>query len=169
MNDPLTILRSDHREVARMLSALADSDEGAGREKMLAELQTALALHMRIEEELVYPLVEEHVGPEDEEEAEVEHSLAREGLQKAMSLKDAPGFGAVVEMLQAGIKHHVDEEEREILPELRSALERDEWRALGDAIAEAKTAAGVTRQTRPTRRSTKRTSKRSKTSSANSR
>ena len=169
MNDPLTILRSDHREVARMLSALADSDEGAERKKMLGELQSALALHMRIEDELVYPLVEEHVGPEDEEEAEVEHGLAREGLEKAMAMMDAPGFGAVMEMLQAGIKHHVDEEEREILPELRSALDRDQWRGLGDAIAEAKAAAGDARQAKPTRRSTKRTSKRGKTSTANSR
>jgi iron-sulfur cluster repair protein YtfE (RIC family) len=162
MNDPLTILRSDHREVSKMLNALAETDEGKEREQLLADVQAALTLHMQIEEELLNPLVQEHVGAEDEEEAEIEHGLAREGLQKAVELVAAPGFGAVVEMLKAGIKHHVDEEEREILPELKSAMERDDWRSLGDAIAKMKADAGDAREAKPTRRSGRRASSKRK-------
>jgi hypothetical protein len=54
-----------------------------------------------------------------------------------------PGFGAAVEMLKGGISHHVEEEETQLLPELKESLERDEWLAIGDALVQAKEAAGL--------------------------
>ena len=58
-------------------------------------------------------------------------------------MMEQPGFGAAVEMLKGGILHHVKEEETEILPELKEAMSHEEWAAMGDAIAEAKKAAGL--------------------------
>lgn len=161
--DPMRLLKSDHREVERLLDRLSDSDEGAERRSMVDELVTKLALHMQIEEELIYPLVAAEVGAEDEEEAEIEHSLAREGLSKLESMVEAPGFGAAVEMLKGGIKHHVEEEEKEILPELRTAMERDAWQELGEQILLAKEAAGAPASADTRRRSSKRAGSRSKT------
>lgn len=143
MNDPLSILRADHREAKGLLEKLADTDEGAMRERLVAELEAALTLHMSIEEQLLYPLVAEHVGEDDEHEAEVEHGLARDGLAKLVAMVAEPGFGAAVEMLKAGIGHHVKEEESELLPELKAAVGREQWLALGDAIAQAKADAGA--------------------------
>ena len=142
MNDPMTILKADHREVKKLLTALGDSEEGPEREKMAADVQAALTLHMQIEEDILYPAVAEYVGEEDEEEAEIEHGLAREGLSKMMSMVTVPGFGAAAQMLLGGIEHHVEEEEAEILPALKDALPRHDWLALGDSIAAAKTSAG---------------------------
>jgi hypothetical protein len=53
----------------------------------------------------------------------------------------------------------VEEEETELLPELKDAMPREEWQDLGDAIIEAKAAAGIPAATPPKRRSTKRTKK----------
>jgi hemerythrin-like domain-containing protein len=158
MNDPMTILKADHREAKKLLNKLAESEEGNERQKMAKELEKALTLHMQLEEMLVYPLVKKDVGAEDEEEAQIEHQLARDGLQKMMSLVSMPGFGAAVEMLLGGIEHHVEEEEGELLPELKSALGREEWLALGDSIAQAKADAGmpVPKPRQTTRRSAKR-------------
>lgn len=143
MNDPMRILKADHREVAQLLARLADTDEGTERDNLVSEVETKLGLHMELEESLVYDLVEEHVGAEDKEEAEIEHGLLRETLTKLREMGEQPGFGAVVEMLKGGISHHVEEEEREILPELKDAMGNAEWRDLGDRIAEAKQAAGM--------------------------
>jgi hemerythrin-like domain-containing protein len=163
MPDPMTLLKADHREVAKMLDTLVDSEEGTGREKVVEQLRAALALHMEIEERLLYDLVEREVGPEDREEAEIEHGLARDGLDKVVQLVAAPGFGAAVEMLKAGIKHHVDEEEKEILPELKSNMDRTQWMAIGDQIAQAKEAAGQQPSAATsTRRSSRRTTARTK-------
>ena len=156
ITDPLRILRADHREVERLLDQLADSDEGAERRQMVDELRTKLTLHMELEESLLYPLVAEQVGAEDEEEAEVEHRLAREGLDKLTELIDVPGFGAAVEMLKGGIKHHVEEEEKELLPALKDAMDRDEWRSLGEQLVQAKQAAGQPAPTTQRRKSSKR-------------
>jgi len=139
MNDPIVMLKQDHREASAMLKELADTRPGATRRKTTEKLVAALRLHMAIEEELVYPLVAERVGEAEEHEAETEHALAREGLTKMTELVDEDGFGAAVAMVTAGIKHHVKEEETEIFPELKRRLERTELAELGDAIASRKT------------------------------
>jgi hypothetical protein len=43
-------------------------------------------------------------------------------MTKLQELIGQPGFGAAVAMLQAGISHHVEEEEDEVFPKLRQAL-----------------------------------------------
>ena len=138
MNDPIAILKRDHKEATAMLKELADSKPGARRRRTAQKLADALTLHMDIEEQIVYPVIAQRVGHEEEQEAEVEHTLAREGVQKMLELVDAPGFGAVVAMLTAGIKHHVKEEETEVFPELKQQLDRDELARMGDDVAAAK-------------------------------
>lgn len=156
-NDPMRILKADHREVEKLLDKLAESEEGTEREKMVDELVTKLRAHMEAEESIVYPSVKTEVGEEDEEEAEIEHGLAREGLEKVQQMVQMPGFGAAVEMLKGGISHHVEEEETQLLPELKDNLDREEWLAIGDALVEAKQAAGLPVPAAPPRKSTKRT------------
>ncbi|HZB41232.1 MAG TPA: hemerythrin domain-containing protein [Ilumatobacter sp.] len=159
MNDPMRILKADHREAEKLLGKLADSEEGSERQQMVEELTMKLTAHMELEESIVYPSVREAVGAEDEEEAEVEHRLAREGLEKLSSMMEVPGFGAVVEMLKGGIMHHVQEEEHELLPELKDAISREEWAAMGDALAAAKQERGMPVPQPPRRRSSKRRTK----------
>jgi hemerythrin superfamily protein len=165
MNDPMRILKADHREVKQLLTKLGETEEGNERAALANEVVTKLTAHMEMEEAIIYPPVRNEVGEDDEEEAEVEHNLAREGLQKMMSMLEAPGFGAAVEMVKGGIEHHVEEEETQILPELKEALDRAEWLALGDRLAEAKQAAGLPVPQPPKRRSTKRSASRKKVGS----
>jgi hemerythrin-like domain-containing protein len=159
MNDPMRILKADHREAEKLLDKLAESDEGSTRQQLVEELTTKLTAHMELEETIIYPSVRESVGEEDEEEAEVEHGLARDALQKLNELVDVPGFGAAVEMLRGGIMHHVKEEENELLPELKDAVSREEWAAMGDALAAAKQQRGMPLPPAPRRRSAKRPTK----------
>lgn len=158
MNDPMRILKADHREVEQLLGRLADSDEGRQRDALVAEVVTKLTAHMDAEESIVYPSVAEQVGAEDAEEADIEHGLVRATLEQLQAMTALPGFGAVVEMLKAGIAHHVQEEEQELLPELKDTISRDEWEAMGDALVQAKRQAGLPVPSMPTRRSTKRSS-----------
>jgi hemerythrin-like domain-containing protein len=140
VNDPIAMLKRDHQEVSAMLKELVDSKPGAARHKTTTKVSAALTLHMQIEEQLVYPLVAERVGEEEEHEAETEHTLARDGVAKMNELVDEPGFGAAVAMVTAGIKHHVKEEETEVFPALKAKLARDELAKLGDEVAAAKEA-----------------------------
>jgi hemerythrin-like domain-containing protein len=138
MPDPVALLKQDHKEAKALLKQLEQSSPGKRRAATVQKLDTALRLHMQIEEELIYPLVAELVGDEEAEEANVEHTLAREGLEKLAELDDEPGFGAAVAMLTAGIGHHVKEEEQEVFPKLKKELDRDRLMQLGDEVAAAK-------------------------------
>ena len=141
MNDPMTILKRDHRDLKRMLKELSDTEATRERQRLLKEIEANLTLHMEIEEQSLYPVLQRKLGKEKRQEADVEHDLAREGLAKAKDMVSVPGFGAVVEMLTAGIQHHVDEEEKELLPKLKAKLPTSQWEALGDQIMAAKEAA----------------------------
>lgn len=154
MNDPMKLLKADHREVERMFSELERTEDPGERATLAQQLQTNLAAHMAIEEQLVYPLVTDRLGEEQGEEAEIEHGLAREGVERLVAMCDQPGFGAALEMVRAGIKHHVEEEEGELLPDLKDAIERDEWTELGDQIAAHRAEAGLEAEPTARRRTT---------------
>jgi hemerythrin superfamily protein len=124
--DLLDQLTKEHREAERLLDKLAGSDEGPERDETIAQLVTALTKHMDVEETRVYPIVRERIGTEENEEAQTEHNLAREGLQKLQELAKAPGFGAAVDMVKGGISHHVKDEEKEMFPKLRKEATADE-------------------------------------------
>jgi hemerythrin superfamily protein len=142
-NDVFSMLEQDHREVKRLLSELAESDEGEQRAVMLEKLTTALTLHMRFEESEIYPLVVKEIDRESAQEAEIEHGLARDGLAKLNELASQPGFGAAAEMLKAGIGHHVEEEEGEMFPSLRKKVDDSHSERLAVDLKEARERAGV--------------------------
>ena len=137
MNDPAAILKKDHRKVEKLLRRLADAPE-AKRAALVDKIDSALSLHMEIEEQLLYPLVPPVMGAEAEEEAEIEHGMAREGVVKLHSMVHVPGFGAAVDMLAAGIAHHVKEEETELFPKMKKGLSAARWARLGDEVVAAK-------------------------------
>src|SRR5918997_3573779 len=80
---------------------------------------------------------------EMEEEAQVEHRLAREGLKQVNQFVDAPGFAAAVEMLMAGVSHHVEDEEQEAFPQLREQFDEERLVSLGSTLLEEKRQAGL--------------------------
>jgi hypothetical protein len=117
----LNTLESQHREAEGLLAKLGDATEASEQQPLVDELVSAMAEHMAIEEEQVYPELQ-RIDGELSEQANVEHGLAREGLDKLQPIVGQPGFGAVVEMVKGGISHHVEDEETEAFPKLREAL-----------------------------------------------
>ena len=122
MNAPIAILKRDHREASALMQDLDDSKPGAKRKRTLGKLDVALRLHMQIEEQELYPLVQAQVSEEEAEEAEIEHGLIRVARDERAQLVDEPGFGAAVAMIIAGVRHHVKDEEKE---EIRRAACRE--------------------------------------------
>jgi hemerythrin-like domain-containing protein len=105
------------------MQEIADG-EPSTRTPLVEELATALQAHMELEEHLLYPVVAEELGREEEQEGESEHELARIGLAKVQELApDGPGFMAALDMLKAGIGHHVEDEESEMFPQLNDKLD----------------------------------------------
>jgi hemerythrin superfamily protein len=116
----LTKLESEHRKAERLLKKLSKAQDARTQRPLVDELLAAMAQHMETEETQVYPALRA-IDSEMGEEAQIEHGLARQGLATMAKMVGKPGFGASVEMVQAGIKHHVEEEEQEAFPKLRKA------------------------------------------------
>jgi hemerythrin superfamily protein len=118
--DITRLLEADHREVEELFDKI-DKAKGDDRTPLIDQLATSLRAHMELEETVVYPKMEPVTGEEPVQEGEKEHELARKALADVLSLApDEPGFGAALEALKAGIEHHVEEEEGDVFPELRS-------------------------------------------------
>lgn len=142
MPDVLKMLEADHRRVEKLLEELGSTEPGAERDALVAKLTASLQLHMEFEEQELYPLLQ-RLDAEMEEEAEVEHRLTREGIEKMASLTQIPGFGAAVDALKGGIDHHVKDEEEEAFPKLRREVGAEQLEALGATLMERKVQTGV--------------------------
>ena len=84
---------------------------------------------MKVEESIVYPAIAKQVDDGDDmvEEAKTEHEGARKVLADVEKLSpNEPGFDGALEMLEAGISHHVEEEEDEVFPKFRESVSAEE-------------------------------------------
>jgi hypothetical protein len=171
--DVVSILEADHRAVEKLFKDI-EAASGSRRSSLVEKLVTDLTLHMSIEESLVYPRVSAF-DKEMSQEANAEHALAKKVLTDLRRLApDAPGFDGALGMLQAGIEHHVHEEEGEVLPKLRRELDQSELEQLTGEVEAAKQRGRAPRRASASRKRTsgsrKRTSSASKrTSSAQKR
>jgi hypothetical protein len=96
---------------------------------------------------VLYPAME-RLGAEFEEmvnEAHVEHTEAKKALREMVGLSgDDPRLDAKMSALIGGVRHHVIEEEKYMLPKLRKAIPRKELEELGRMLQEAKRTAPAT-------------------------
>lgn len=123
--NPIIMLQADHRRVEALFARI-QATEGDERAELVQQLLLALRVHMELEENHVYPLIQKEVDEDTAEEAEVEHQLARDGLDQLEELTpDEPGFDGALAMVMAGIEHHVMEEETDAFPRLAGKLGPD--------------------------------------------
>jgi hemerythrin-like domain-containing protein len=136
--NPIVLLQADHRRVEALFARIATT-EGAKRAELVKQVLQALRTHMELEETLVYPLIQREVDKEMAEEAEVEHQLARDGLDQLEELSpDEPGFDGALAMVVAGIEHHVLEEETEAFPGLATNLSAERLAELARQLTSAR-------------------------------
>ena len=138
----LELLMSDHRKVEDLFEQFEqekDSDEGTRRE-IAQQICAELTIHAQVEEELFYPWLREQLEDDDMEmveEAQVEHNTAKDLIAQIEGATDIDEvFNAKVKVLGEYIKHHVQEEENEIFPEVRD--QQEELDELGQEMSARK-------------------------------
>jgi hemerythrin superfamily protein len=120
--DAIQLLKNDHREVEKHLSAF-EKASGSRKAELARTICQALTVHAQLEEEIFYPAAREQIDDQELlDEAEVEHASAKQliGEIESGSAGD-PLFDAKVKVLGEYVKHHVKEEEREMFPQARKA------------------------------------------------
>jgi hemerythrin superfamily protein len=143
-HDALDLLIQDHRAVQRIFDAFekTEDDDLAAKGTLVRRACEELTVHAIIEEELLYPAAQEALLDSDVvdvEEAYVEHFLVKTLIEKFTALKPgAPGFDATFKVLTEMVRHHIEEEESELFPELRKS--RVDLEALGKKLTQRKAA-----------------------------
>lgn len=143
--DAITLLKDDHKKVRGLLDQLESTTERGARtrEKLLAQIEQELVVHTTIEEQIFYPAFRDAVKKKEDREmyfeAIEEHHVVKLVLPE-IKQTDASSeeFGAKAKVLKELVTHHAEEEEKDMFPEARKVLDKQELQALGERMLERK-------------------------------
>ena len=119
----IALLKEDHQ----VLRALFDLVETVGDDVLFAvagDICIRLAIHMAVEEHLLYPALKPVIGAREVDEGIVEHQVTKRLISDIMEMTGREElFRARVHVLGEETVHHIDEEDRVLFPHARKAWE----------------------------------------------
>jgi hemerythrin-like domain-containing protein len=127
-DDAVALLKAEHDEIGAMFEDYERLGDRAlaGRRKLVARVTRALAAHIFMEEQVLFP-VARRVGRELRDEVLEgleEHHVIKALLAELDGMSpDDERYDAKVEVLGEQVEHHHAEEERDLFPRLRRAFE----------------------------------------------
>lgn len=126
--DALRILAEDHKKVKKMFDEFEKNKSkpnfDEAHKQLLVETACAeLTIHAQLEEELFYPAAREAIDDLDLlDEAEVEHAVAKQLISELAAMQpDDDLYDAKFTVLGEYVKHHIDEEEKELFPKVKKS------------------------------------------------
>ncbi|WP_037306220.1 hemerythrin domain-containing protein [Amycolatopsis orientalis] len=141
-HDLISVITEDHRAFERIFKELESGKGGDAHRKDLADhLIAELVRHSIAEEQHMYPAARRHL-PDGDEVADheiEEHSKAERIMKDLEGLEPKDNrFDELVGKLIEDVRHHIEEEEGDLLPKLQGACSAEELRDLGEKILRAK-------------------------------
>jgi len=140
MADAIVFLKEDHKVVERLFKKLEALGDGATKSKrnLVDEILDELAVHAAIEERVFYTAIRE-VAKDEVLEGYEEHHVFEQTMAELRDLDvEAENFDAKVGVLMEMVRHHVEEEEQDMFPKVREAMGRNELKAIGERLEQAK-------------------------------
>src|SRR5437870_729629 len=132
----IAILKKDHDTVKALFDDFEKAEKTAAREKIIDQAVTALKIHAVLEEEIFYPTVRAHVGTKVMNEADEEHHVAKVLITELDRGANSDHRDAKFNVLAESVRHHIKEEENEMLPKAKE-LDID-FEALGQRMLDRK-------------------------------
>ena len=123
-DDILDTLKEEHEEVAALLDKLVESGRAPERRSLVAQIRTALVPHVKAEQKVVYDAIialRDKDAKIDGHEGYIEHELASRTLDHLAKMENAasPEHKAAAKVLRELVKHHVEEEERNVWKDVK--------------------------------------------------
>ena len=121
--DVVSAIKKDHKSLRKYLDVLKDTDaKMSERRKAYAEFSALLKSHSQAEESIVYKASFKMTGKELHVrvgEGFVEHQLADDLMKRMEKTNITLEWSAHANVLAKIVEHHLDEEEKELLPLIR--------------------------------------------------
>ncbi|MCM0080740.1 hemerythrin domain-containing protein [Geomonas sp. Red32] len=126
----LDLLKQDHEKTRYLFDRIEKSGRNAtaSLQKLYAELEEEISLHLEGEERFFYTALEKHEEAREKVlESYEEHEVVKTmiGTFKGLAVDDER-WGAKLKVLHEIVEHHLKEEESEVFKLARKALEKNE-------------------------------------------
>jgi hemerythrin superfamily protein len=144
MPDAITSLRDDHKRVEKLFKQFEKTEDGATRQRIVAEIVRELSVHAAIEEQVFYPAIRKEAGETEDMvlESLEEHHIVKWTLSELDGMSpEEERFEAKVTVLIESVRHHVEEEEGDLFPKVREAMGRKALQELGEQMDAARATA----------------------------
>jgi hemerythrin superfamily protein len=139
--DAITLLKTDHQNVDGLFRTFEATGDQSERRRIADRVIRELSVHASIEEQIFYPAVRRTLPNGDTLVGESlhEHQEVKEALVRLERLNAAdPAFQSAMTELIRDVRHHVQEEETQILPRLRQSMDRQQLEEIGGRMQRAK-------------------------------
>ncbi len=135
MSRAAEIVKKDHRKVEELFGRYSTGDMS-----VVETICLELTVHTEMEEAVLYPALTEVPGGNDlRRESEREHQEVRDAITQLQgSMDDQSTVRECMATIIAGVQHHVEEEENELLPALEEHLGRRRMDELGTSLLRSK-------------------------------
>jgi hemerythrin-like domain-containing protein len=138
-NDAVALLVEDHQKVKKLFDEFEKTDDTEKRKQIAALAIQELKVHAALEEEIFYPSVRKKIEDDEEimNEADEEHHVAKVLIAELESMKGTEShYAAKFIVLAENVRHHIKEEEDEMLPKAEGT--DIDFEALGEKMLRRK-------------------------------
>ena len=133
----IAILIRDHDRVKDLFDRFEREESAAGKEKIIGEALNELKIHAAIEEEIFYLAVRRELEKDVMNEADEEHHVARVLIAELDHTTERNDHhDAKFTVLSENVRHHIKEEEDEMLPKAKEV--KIDFEALGQRMLDRK-------------------------------
>ena len=140
MSGVVTLIKEDHQKLESVFKKL-EKAEPPEVPDLLRQVQEMLVPHSKAEEQVVYPAIKSMVPDEssDVDDGLEEHHHVEETLDQLLaSDPGAPGVDGLIAAMIGEVRHHIEEEEQQILPAFAKAATNQQLSDLGEQFTAAK-------------------------------
>ena len=142
--DAIGELRREHKTVEARLNELKRTGQKASRQrkKLMKQVSEELAVHLDLEEQVVFPLADQDAQAKDSVlKAQEQHGILKNLLKLLGSMEpQEESFMPKIEVLADVFHAHVGEEQRTLFSPIRAALTKQQLEALAERIRQGREA-----------------------------
>jgi len=132
----------DHREINEYAENIRTATDNDSKVRWQNQFTWELARHSIGEELVVYPAFAKHLGAKGQAMADKdrkEHQVVKEALNKFQGMKPQdPNFIPTLDALMKDLNQHIEEEEKDDLPALESAIQNNESLSIAKSFGRTK-------------------------------
>lgn len=144
MANAIQIILNDHKEIKALFKQYSELGDRAFQTKkdLAQKICDLVSTHAEMEEGYLYPEAEDVFTKEGDkmvEEAYAEHEVAKNLIKELSKLDPEDSqFDAKIEVLSESVDHHMEEEEKDLLPKIEKTFKEETLDEIGTQMEEFK-------------------------------